>query len=115
MKYNPETNRYEEDLSNTSNCIIHQEIARVLHANGDDYKMGTLVYGTYEEIEAWCEKNDMWVDRYLDHVNPSTIYNIGEWVGTGIRNPYSVSVPYDYRENRAMGTFNTRGVNLEKW
>ena len=39
------------------------------------YKMGTLVYGTYEEIEEWCEKNDMWVDKYLDHVNPSTIYN----------------------------------------
>ena len=77
--------------------------------------MGTLVYGTYEEIEEWCEKNDMWVDKYLDHVNPSTIYNTGpEWVGTGIRNPFSVSVPFDYRESRAKGTFNTRGVNLEK-
>ena len=56
----------------TSNCITHQEIARVLHADGSEYKMGTLVYGTYEEIEDWCEKNDMWVDKYLDHVNPST-------------------------------------------
>ena len=43
----------------TSNCISHQEIARVLHADGSDYKMGTLVYGTYEEIEDWCEKNDI--------------------------------------------------------
>jgi len=40
------------------------EIARVLHADGSEYKMGRLVYGTYEEIETWCEKNDMWVDRY---------------------------------------------------
>ena len=24
-------------------------------------------------------------------------------------------VPFNYRESRAMGTFNTRGVNLEKW
>ena len=55
--------------------------------------MGTLVYGTYEEIEEWCEENDMFVDKYLDHVNPSTVYNIGEWVGTGISDPFSVSVP----------------------
>ena len=113
--YNPETNRYEADLSNTSNCITHQEIARVLHADGSQYKMGTLVYGTYEEVEAWCEKNDMWVDKYLDHVNPSTIYNTAEWVGTGISDPFSVSVPFDYRESRTMGNFNTRGVNLDKW
>lgn len=113
--YNSKTNRYEADLSNTSNCITHQEIARVLHADGSDYNMGTLVYGTYEEVEAWCEKNDMWVDKYLDHVNPSTIYNTAEWVGTGIHNPFAVSVPFDYRKNRTMGTFNTRGVNLDKW
>ena len=113
-KYNPSTNRYEK-IGEQSNCISHQEIAKVLHADGSSYKMGTLVYGTYEEIEEWCEKNDMWVDKYLDHVNPSTIYNTAEWVGTGISSPFSVSVPFDYRESRAMGTFNTRGVNLEKW
>ena len=99
----------------TSNCITHQEIARVLHADGSSYKMGTLVYGTYEEIEEWCEKNDMWVDKYLDHVNPSTIYNTAEWVGTGLADPLAVTVPFDYENTRAKGTFNTRGVNLEKW
>ena len=57
----------------------------------------------------------MWVDKYLDHVNPSTIYNVGEWVGKGMSDPFSVSVPFDYRTARTMGTFNTRGVNLEKW
>ena len=91
------------------------EIARVLHADGSEYKMGRLVYGTYEEIETWCEKNDMWVDRYMDHVNPSTVYNTGEWVGNGLHDPYAVSVPFDYREGRTKGTFNTRGVNLDKF
>lgn len=99
----------------SSSCISHQEVAKVLHADGSQYKMGTLVYGTYEEIEEWCDKNNMWVDKYLDHVNPSTIYNIGEWVGTGMSDPFSVSVPFDYRTARVKGTFNTRGVNLEKW
>ena len=36
-----------------SNCISHQEVARVLHADGSEYKMCRLVYGTYEEIEDW--------------------------------------------------------------
>ena len=99
----------------TSNCITHQEIARVLHADGSEYKMGTVVYGTYEEIEEWCEKNDMWVDKYMDHVNPSTIYNTAEWVGTGLHNPFAVSVPFDYRTARTKGNFNTRGVNLDNW
>tara|TARA_B100000902_G_scaffold34893_1_gene41963 strand:- start:56326 stop:56646 length:321 start_codon:yes stop_codon:yes gene_type:complete len=105
------------DRSNgmTSNCISHQEVAKVLHADGSSYKMGTLVYGTYEEIEEWCEKNNMWVDKYMDHVNPSTLYNTAEWVGTGLSDPFAVSVPFDYRKSRAMGTFNTRGVNLDKW
>ena len=98
-----------------SNCISHQEIAKVLHAYHSEYKMGTLVYDTYEEIEAWCEKNNMFVDRYLDHVNTSTVYNTAEWVGTGLADPLAVTVPFDYENTRAKGTFNTRGVNLEKW
>ena len=98
-----------------SNCISHQEIAKVLHADHSEYKMGTLGYGTFEEIEAWCEKNNMFVDRYLDHVNTSTVYNTAEWVGTGLADPLAVTVPFDYENTRAKGTFNTRGVNLEKW
>ena len=38
------------------------ELAR-LH-NGED------VYGTYEEVEDYAEKNDTCVTRYYDHVNP---------------------------------------------
>ena len=91
------------------------EIARVLHADGSKYKMGRLGYGTYEEIEEWCEEKDMWVDRYMDHVNPSTVYNTGEWVGKGMSDPFAVSVPFDYREGRTKGNFNTRGVNQDKF
>ena len=74
-----------------------------------------LVYGTYEEVEEYAEKQDTWVVRYFDHVNPSTVYNKFTWVGTGLSNPFAVSVPFDYRESRAKGNFNARGVDQDKW
>ena len=83
------------------------ELARL--DNGED------VYGTYEEVESYAEQENTWVQRYYDHVNPSTVYNTFKWVGKGMSNPRSVSVPFDYRKNRANGTFNARGVNLDKW
>ena len=83
------------------------ELARL--DNGED------VYGTFEEVESYSEQKDTWVQRYYDHVNPSTVYNTFKWVGRGMSNPRSVSVPFDYRKNRANGTFNARGVNLDKW
>ena len=88
-------------------CISHQELARLDN--------GKYVYGTYEEIEAYCEKENTWVQRYYDHVNPSTVYNTFKWIGEGVSDPLAVSVPFDYRKGRALGTFNTRGVNLDKW
>ena len=66
----------------TSNCITHQEIAKVLHADGSSYKMGTLVYGTYEEIEAWCDVPTRAI-RLRDDVkyqDPEDIEQIGEWI-----------------------------------
>ena len=42
------------------------ELAR-LH-NGED------VYGTFEEVESYAEKEDTWVQRYYDHVNPCLLY-----------------------------------------
>lgn len=83
------------------------ELARL--DNGED------VYGTFEEVESYAEQKDTWVQRYYNHVNPSTVYNTFKWVGKGMSNPRSVSVPFDYRKNRANGTFNARGVNLDKW
>ncbi len=76
---------------------------------------GQYVYGTYEEVEEYAEKEDTCVEHYFDHVNPSTVYNKFKWVGKGLSDPFSVSVPFDYREGRVKGTFNTRGVNLEKF
>ena len=35
---------------------------------------GQLVYGTYEEVEAYAEKEITCVDRYFDHVNTSTFF-----------------------------------------
>ena len=32
-----------------------------------------LVYGTYEEVEAYAEKKETCVDRYLDHVAPFVV------------------------------------------
>ena len=76
---------------------------------------GQLVYGTYEEVENYAEKENTCVDRYFDHVNTSTVYNQFKWVGKGLHYPYAVSVPYDYSKSKPKGTFNTRGVNQDKW
>ena len=35
---------------------------------------GELIYGSYEECEAYADKQNTCVDAYLDHVNPSTVY-----------------------------------------
>ena len=76
---------------------------------------GELIYGTYEECEAYADKVESWVIKYFDHVNPSTVYNKFKWVGTGLHNPFAVSVPFDYRKNRTKGNFNARGVDQDKW
>lgn len=74
-----------------------------------------LVYGTYEEVEAYAEEKDTWVLNYFDHVNPSTVYKNFKYVGNDMSSPYSVSVPYDYSKARTKGTFNDAGVNQDKW
>lgn len=76
---------------------------------------GEFVYGTYEEVEAYADKGETCVERYLDHVNPSTVYNKFKWVGKGLSDPFAVSVPYNYEDQKPKGTFNTRGVNLDKF
>ena len=73
------------------------------------------VYGTYEEVEAYADKENTCVDRYLDHVNPSTVYNKFKWVGTGLSDPFAVSVPYDYSKSAPKSDYNTRGVDQNKW
>ena len=74
-----------------------------------------LVYGTYEEVEAYAEEKDTWVLNYFDHVNPSTVYKNFKYVGNDMSSPYSVSVPYDYNKAQTKGTFDDAGVNQDKW
>ena len=74
-----------------------------------------LVYGTYEEVEAYAEEKDTWVINYFGHVNPSTVYKNFKYVGNDMSSPYSVSVPYDYTKAQTKGTFNDAGVNQDKW
>ena len=76
---------------------------------------GQLVYGQYEEVEAYADEQNTCVDRYFDHVNPSTVYKNFKYVGNEMSNHYSVSVPFDYRKQRTKGTFNNAGVNQDKW
>ena len=47
--------------------------------------------------------------------NPSTVYNKFKWVGQGLSDPFAVSVPFNYREGRTKGNFNTRGVDQDKF
>ena len=56
---------------------------------------GQLVYGRYEEVEEYADKQNTCVDRYLDHVNPSTVYKNFKYVGNEMSNPYKVSTPFD--------------------
>ncbi len=76
---------------------------------------GQLVYGTYEEVEAYCIIAETCVERYFDHINPSTVYKNFKYVGNDMSNPYKVSVPYDYSKARPNGNFNDAGVNQDKW
>ena len=73
------------------------------------------VYGTYEEVEAYADKQDTCVDRYLDHVNPSTVYKNFKYVGNELSNSYKVSTPFDYSKGKPTATFNDAGVNQDKW
>ena len=76
---------------------------------------GELIYGTYEECEIYADKMDTCVERYFDHVNPSTVYKNYKYVGNSMHDPFAVSVPFDYRKQRTDGNFNTAGVNQDKW
>ena len=76
---------------------------------------GQLVYGTYEEVENYAENEKTCVVRYFDHVNTSTVYKNLKWIVKGLRDPYQVSVPFDYSKSKPKGNFNASGVNKYKW
>ena len=89
--------------------IDQQEYARVINSVGVfvDY-----VHWTYEEVENYCDANNYWVDRYLDHVDPMTVQRHFKYIGSG-HNPCSVARPvYKYDEN---GKFIGYTEFKEKW
>ena len=76
---------------------------------------GQLVYGKYEEVEKYADEQNTCVDRYFDHVNPSTVYKNFKYVGNELSNSYKVSTPFDYSQGKPTATFNDAGVNQDKW
>ena len=68
---------------------------------------GQLVYGLYEEVEAYDEKEDTCVEHYFDHVAPFVVQKNFTYVGKQLGDPYSVSVPWNYEKGVADVT--------EKW
>ena len=89
--------------------IDEQEYARVLNSFG---VFQEYVHGTYEEVEAYVEKNNLWVDRYLDHVDPMTVQSGFKYVGSG-HNPASVARPIYQRDED--GKFIGYTEFKEKW
>ena len=62
---------------------------------------GELVYGTYEEVESYADKNNTCVDRYLDHVAPFVVSKNFTYVGKQMGDPYAISVPWNYEKGVA--------------
>ena len=89
--------------------IDRQEYARVLSADG---KFKEYVHGTYEEIEYYCDKNDVWVGRYLNHVDPMVVQSKFKYVGSGA-NPCEVAKPIYKRDEE--GNFIGYTVFKEKF
>jgi len=72
-----------------------------------------LIYGTYDEVESYCEKNDTCVDRYFNHVNPSTVQKAFTYVGNSMCDPYAIAKPiYKFNED---GSFAGLRIFKEKF
>ena len=72
--------------------IDQQELAKLQN--------GELVYGKYEEVEKYAEDTDTCVDRYLDHVNPSTIQAHFKYIGSSALPPFQAARPF-YEKDEA--------------
>lgn len=72
-------------------------------------------YGTYEEVEDYCKKNDSYVELYLGHVDPMTVQKGFRYVGRRSVPPCDPAKPY-YNEHVDPET-GVRGVRefKEKW
>ncbi len=70
--------------------IDRQEYALIRDKEGG--KVG-FVHGTYREVEFYCDANDLWVDRYMDHIDPMIVQKHFKYVGSG-QNPCAVAIPF---------------------
>ena len=68
---------------------------------------GQLVYGTYEEVEEYADKENTCVEHYFDHVAPFVVSREFKYVGKSMSDPYAISVPWNYEKGVADVT--------EKW
>jgi len=54
-------------------------------------------HGTYEEIESYCTEKGWYVDRYFDHVNPSTVQKGFRYIGAGV-DPVELQRGFNYEK-----------------
>jgi len=54
-------------------------------------------HGTYEEIEFYCEQKGWYVDKYFDHVNPSTVQKGFRYIGAGV-DPVELQRGFNYEK-----------------
>jgi hypothetical protein len=73
---------------------------------------GELVLGQYEEVEQYADEQNTCVDKYFDHINPSTVYSKFKYIGKG-SNPYAVAKPiYEWNKD---GSFKGLRIFKEKF
>ena len=90
----------KQDLPRTGG-IDSMEFALVIDTN-DQWKKTEYLLGTYEEIEAYCDKTtNLYVDRYLDYVAPSSIRQGFKYVGSG-KNPYELQRGFNYDTSESI-------------
>lgn len=78
--------------------IDKMEFAKVLNSDGS---FSEFVYGTYEEVEEYCNTFNKWVDRYLDHVAPHVVQSGLRYVGIGT-DPYKKNLGFDYGTHKPI-------------
>lgn len=61
-----------------------------------------LVYGTWAEVEQYAEQNGTTVERYLNHVNPSTVQKAFKYIGKAMCDPYSIPRPIYERDEAGV-------------
>ena len=75
-------------------------------ANIDDIQLvklsnGEYISGSDIEIDNYCREQILYVERWLNHVNPSSVQKGFKYVGSG-RNPYELKRGFDYSKKKPV-------------